>query len=313
MSNQGGRNTNPGVKLSVTALEVAIVALSLVGWMSGRVEAFSSGPVHPSKFPAPALVAEETRQPGYDDFLRLIFVNIPPPGPPTVGGPDAYRVFFGATAYYEPPVTISQIAIFSGIPVHSDRTLIAMRCIPPKILPSRLADPALATWPNLITRIREDYETHPPTPGTADEAIEEIAESFDDSPSEILTQPLAYALGIGEKFFEPYPPLGITDMQMQNQMSMRFGTFTSFIGLGYAAEGTASSPSFDAAQTMDSLATPDFILKNVTLAQAGCHCIEVPPTVPNRDNLKLDPDFILKKGGNGSCVEANLWAQDDPY
>lgn len=93
MSNQGGRNTNPGVKLSVTALEVAIVALSLVGWMSGRVEAFSSGPVHPSKFPAPALVAEETRQPGYDDFLRLIFVNIPPPGPPTVGGPDAYRVF----------------------------------------------------------------------------------------------------------------------------------------------------------------------------------------------------------------------------
>ena len=313
MCNRNGQHSNPKAKLSVMALEVAVVAVSLVGWMSGRAEAFSSGRVRPSKFLAPALVAEKTRQPGYDDFLRLIFANIPLPGPPTVGGRDAYRVFFGATAYYEPPVTISQIANFSGIPVHSDRTLIAMRCIPPKILPSRLADPALATWPNLITRIREDYETHPPTPGTADEAIDEIAESFDDPSSVILTQPLAYALSIGEKFFEPYPPLGITEMQMQDQMGTRFGTFTSFIGLGYAAEGTASSPSFDAAQTMDSLAIPDFILKNVTLEQAGCHCIEVPPTVPNRDNLKLDPDFILKKGGNGSCVEANLWAQDDPY
>src|SRR5271154_1778046 len=203
MCNRIGQHANSGAKLSVTALEVAVVALSLVGWVSGTAEAFSSRRARPSKFPAPALVAEETRQPGYDDFLRLIFANIPPPGPPTVGAPNAYRVFFGATAYYEPPITISQIANFSGIPVHSDRTLIAMRCIPPRILPSRIADPALATWPNLISRLREDYETHPPTPGTADEAIEEIAESFDDPSSEILTQPLAYALSIGEKFFEP--------------------------------------------------------------------------------------------------------------
>jgi hypothetical protein len=63
---------------------------------------------------------------------------------------------------------------------------------------------------------------------------------------------------------------------------------------------------------MQSLATPDFILKNVTLAEAGCRCIEVPPTVPNRDNLNLDPDFIWKAGGNGSCAEANLWTQDQP-
>jgi hypothetical protein len=98
---------------------------------------------------------------------------------------------------------------------------------------------------------------------------------------------------------------------MQMQMSKHFGTFISFIGLGYVAEGTATSPTWDSAQTMDSLAT-DVILKNVSLKAAGRHCIEVSFS-PNRDNMKLDPDFIPKRVGNGKCVGANLWAEEDPF
>jgi len=307
MSNQSERSTGSWPSLILRALRAGAIALtlSLIG-ISGRAEAFASHAVGPGPFIAPALVAEATRQPGYDDFLRLVFANIAPPT--QLGGPNAYRVFFGATAYYEPPVTITQFANFSGIPVDPTVPLFAMRCIPPT---GSIADPALATWPNLITRILEDYAANPPATGSVDEAIEEIAETFADPSSQVLTQPLAYALSIGEEFFENYE--SFTAAQMQGQMSRRFGTFITYIGLGYAAEGTASSPTWDSAQTMNSLATPDFILKNVSLAEAGCRCIEVPSTVPNRDNLKLDPNFISSHGGNGSCVEANLWGQDDPY
>jgi hypothetical protein len=193
--------------------------------------------------------------------------------------------------------------------VNSAAPLFAMRCIPTN---GSSAEPALATWSNLIARMLADYEANPPVANSVDEAIQTVAENFADPASQVLTEPLAYALSFGEQFFQDYAPLGFTAAQMQTQMSRRFGTFISFIGLGYAAEGTAASPSWDSAQVMQSLATPDFILKNVTLGDAGCRCIEVPPTVVNRDQLNLDPDFIWKAGGNGSCAEANLWAQDHP-
>ena len=256
-------------------------------------------------FPAPALVAEETRHPGYDDFMRLVFADIK--APVNLGGPKAYRVFFSATAYYKPPITITQIANFSGIPVNSSKSLLAIRCMPPT---SSEADPVLATWPNLIARIRKDYETNPPAPKSADAAIEAIADGFEDSANQVLTQSLAYSPEFGARFFEQYG--STSEKEMRDDMSMRFGTFPAFLGLGYSAEGTASSPSLNSQQTMESIATPEFILKNVSMLEAGCHCIEVPASVPKRDSLKLDPDFILTHDGNGTCAEANLWAEDDP-
>jgi hypothetical protein len=132
---------------------------------------------------AAALTSEKTRQPQYNDFLRLIFANLPSP-PTTLGGPNAYRVFFGASAFYDPPIKITQIANFSGIPVHSDRDLYAIRCLPPS---DSEADPTLALWPNLISKVLADYEANLPTPNTPDEAIQEIAQSFTDTSSEVLT------------------------------------------------------------------------------------------------------------------------------
>jgi hypothetical protein len=69
---------------------------------------------------------------------------------------------------------------------------------------------------NLITRILEDYDQNPPVLGGADAAIQDIADSFSDFPSVVLTEPLAYALGIGEQFFENYAPLSIPAAQMQS-------------------------------------------------------------------------------------------------
>jgi hypothetical protein len=256
--------------------------------------------VHARPRMAAALISQQARQPQYNDFLRLVFDNINPP-PTKLGGPKAYRVFFGATVFYEPPIRISQIADFSGIPVKSSVSLFVIRCIPPE---DSTAEPVLATWPNLISKILSDYDDNPPTPNSLDEAIQTIAESFSDVSSTIADEPLYNALGVGKQFFEEYPfdeePPTFTATQMQGQMSSRFGTYAAFSGLGYAVEGTASGPALDAAQISRQMITPEYVLKNVTLSEAGCSCIEVPP-YPGRDNQKLHPDFVLRAGGDGFC------------
>ncbi len=284
-----------------TKLTAAIAAIALMLAANSNVRAQLGG-FHGQHSPAAALISEHSRQPRYNDFLRLIFANLPSP-PVTLGAPAAYRVFFGATIFYQPPLTVAQIANFSGIPLHSDRDLYVLRCIPP---PGSNADPTLAMWPNLISRILDDYDANPPVPGTPDEAIQKIAQSFDDLPSMVLTETLENALSVGKQFFQKYPQTGaqqFTAQQMQDQMSRRFGTFTAFTGLGYAAEGTASSPAFDAEQTMRSMVIPDFVLRNVTLAEAGCHCIVAPPAIRNRDQQELDPDFVLRRDNYGRCVK----------
>jgi hypothetical protein len=250
---------------------------------------------------AAAIISEGTRQPQYNDFLRLIYANLPSP-PATLGGPNAYRVFFGATAFYQPPIQVAQIANFSGIPVDPTKDLYVLRCIPSS---NSEADPTLAVWAQVIKRIQDDYETHPPAPNTTDEAIQSIAQNFVDIESQVVDLALNNALNTAVQFFEEYPAgssspiFSATDMQ--RQMSTRFGTFTAFTGLGYAAEGTATSPALDSESTSRAMVIPDFILKNVTLAEAGCRCIQVPSTVPNRDSSKLDPNFVWRFGGDGFC------------
>ncbi len=249
---------------------------------------------------AAALVSQQARQPGYNDFLRLIFRNLTPP-PTKLGGPNAYRVFFGATAFYQPPVTVAQIADFSGIPVDGTVSLFVLRCIPPDGSP---AGPVLATWPNVISQMLADYEDNPPIPGSTDEAILTIAQSFTDFDSQTVDEPLYNALGVGKQFFESYPagsPAPIfTSAQMQKQVQTRFGTYPAFSGLGYAIEGTATGPKLTAAQAAAQMVVPEYILGNVTLAQAGCYCIQVPP-YPGRDTDLLDPDYV-KRVGASSCV-----------
>ena len=264
----------------------------------------TSAVVQAVSFMAAALVSQQAHQPGYNDFLRLIYDNINPP-PTKLGGPNAYRVFFAPTAFYQPPITLSQIADFSGIPVKPAVSLFAMRCQPS---PGSTAAPQLATWPNLIAAALTDYKAKPPTPNTMDAAILTLAQSFTDITSTVATEPLYNALAVGKQFFEAYPfdsptPYFTAD-QMQGQASLRFGTFPAFSGLGYAVEGTGTGPALDAVQTTQQMMVPEYILRNVTLTEAGCTCIQVPP-YNGRDDEKLDPDYISKVGGPGACVQVS--------
>ena len=51
----------------------------------------------------------------------------------------------------------------------------------------------------------------------------------------------------------------------------------------------------------------EYILKNVTLAEAGCRCISVAP-YPGRSNDPLEPDFISQAGGDGVCKSVDRLA-----
>ena len=47
---------------------------------------------------------------------------------------------------------------------------------------------------------------------------------------------------------------------------------------------------------------PEYLLKNVTLGEAGCLCIAVPP-YSGREAAPLDPEQISREGGLGTCVD----------
>jgi hypothetical protein len=56
----------------------------------------------------------------------------------------------------------------------------------------------------------------------------------------------------------------------------------------------------DAAQLLMKSISPEYVLKNVSLKEAGCSCISVAP-YPGRADDRLDPKFISKAGGDGAC------------
>jgi hypothetical protein len=128
---------------------VGIFGLAAIAILPPRLaSAFSGFPFRPD---AAAITSESTRQPAYNDFLRLIFANINPP-PTMLGGPNAYEVFFGATAFYEPPITVARIANFSGIPVNSSVDLFVLRCIPSE---SSYADPNFSRMASINPKNKE--------------------------------------------------------------------------------------------------------------------------------------------------------------
>jgi hypothetical protein len=57
-----------------------------------------------------------------------------------------------------------------------------------------------------------------------------------------------------------------------------------------------------AQQILVESASPEYILKNVSLADAGCRCVRVAPYA-GRSAARLDPAWIWAAGGEGVCKE----------
>jgi hypothetical protein len=226
------------------------------------------------------------------DFLRIIFLpaNV---DPTTLGAPSAVRVFVGASAYFTPALALAEVAEFFGVREATDLDLIGLRCQPDDVA---ALDAQLATWPSAFAIIRNDLGTQygcpPPAGAPAENAVYCIAAAYVDEPATVVARPLATALEFGAGLLE--------DPATADVVRRHYGIYPAFSGLGLTVKGSALGMPFGAAEAVQASVSPEYLVRNATLADAGCHCIRVAPYA-NRGMDPLDPRFIQRAGALGRC------------
>jgi hypothetical protein len=241
----------------------------------------------------PALLVERSHDPErVNDYLRLVF--LPASVVPTrLGGPNAVRVFVAASTYFTPALALDEVASFLGVPDAVDQDLVGMRCQADD--PAAL-DARLATWPHLFEIIRVDLGgqfTCPPPPGAPPEnAVYCVAAAYDDKPETVISRALAAALEFGAGLLE--------DPATAESVRRRYGVYPAFSGLGLTVMGSADGHATTAADALQAAVSPEYLVHNATLADAGCRCIRVAPYA-GRSMDPLDPAFIEQAGDLGSC------------
>lgn len=226
------------------------------------------------------------------DFLRLVFVpaNVQVT---TLGGPRAVRVFVGASAYFSPPLPLDEVAAYFGVPDTAALDLVAMRCAPPD---NGAVDARFASWPHVFDVIRADlggqYSCPPPSGAPPENSVYCVAAGYSDPALHVVPRGLANALLAGAGLLE--------DAATAEVMRVRYGIYPSFSGLGLTVAGSGDGRAFTAADSLAAAVSPEYLLRNATLAEAGCRCIRVAPYDGRADD-PLDPRFIDQRGGAGTC------------
>ena len=273
-----------------TRRPAVLSVLVLVAIVGGAALALAAEP--------PAAIADQSRNVDQtNDFLRIIFL---PPGvkPTTLGAPVALRVFVGASTFFRPPLSVAETIEFPGLVDRVTQDLVALRCVPPA---PAAVEPILATWPNVLERIAADLGgqyTCPPPAGAAENEVYCLARGFTDEPSPVASTPVHRALTVGIAIF--------ADAARADVLRRRYGIFPAFSGLGFSVKGSGDGAPMLGADILRRSVVPEYLLKNVSLAEAGCRCIAVPP-YPGREAAPLDPDQLSRDGGAGTCLDvANL-------
>jgi hypothetical protein len=85
-------------------------------------------------------------------------------------------------------------------------------------------------------------------------------------------------------------------------LQSNYGIFAAFAGTGYSVKDSyyLDKQPMTAQQILAKSISSEYILKNVSLADAGCRCISVAP-YDGRSADPLDPEFIEQAGGAGEC------------
>jgi hypothetical protein len=249
-----------------------------------------------------ARITDDLREETPNDFLRVTFV---PAGVSvtTLARPGALRAFATATAFYLPPLPLKEFPLYSGLVNDDTKTLIALRCRPAK---PEAVDAVLATWPNLFHAIERDVHRDPAecaaaaaSPAT-DPALQAFcfAHSFSDPAGSTVPRTLAATFDYAAQAFDPeHKPLA-------DWLHSQYGVFPAFSGLGFSVKDSyfLDTQPMSTAQLLAKSISPEYVLKNVSLKEAGCSCISVAPYPGRADDL-LDPEFIRKAGGDGECRE----------
>lgn len=245
---------------------------------------------------APVVTVDSARESLPNDYLRVSFLS-PGVNPATLSRPGALRAFATATPLYEPPLRVADLPYYSGLANDDAKVLVAMRCRPPR--PEKV-DAVLATWPNVFAAILRDAPVsgdacagHPADAGTQ---VACYARDYSDSAGTaaptVLEQTFAYA----GRLFDP------DHKALAAWLQTNYGIYPAFAGTGYSVKDTYTldQQPMTAAQMLAKSVSSEYVLKNVSLADAGCRCIAVAP-YPGRASDRLDPAFIEKAGGDGAC------------
>jgi hypothetical protein len=282
------------------SLACAVITLLASGCAAHRVNVATA--------PAPAVVSDTVRETLPNDYLRVSFL---PAGvqATTLSRPGALRAFTTATPLFSPPLKLAALPYYSGLVNDDKNVLVAMRCRPPH---PETVDAVLATWPNVFQVIQRDVplQSGACTGSSTDTATQVAcyAKAFTDSPGTAVPVSLAHTFDYAETLFE-------ADHAAQAKwLQSNYGIFPAFSGTGYSVKDSYSldSEPMTTQQILVKSISSEYILKNVSLADAGCRCISVPP-YPERSNDRIDPDFISKAGGDGVCKSVDRLAMNHKH
>lgn len=257
--------------------------------------------------PSPIVVSDSARESLPGDYLRVSFL---PAGVAvtSLSRPGALRAFTTATALYSPPLKLADMPNYSGLVNNDEKVLVAMRCRPPH---PEAVDAVLATWPNVFLAVQRDV---PLTSGACsatptDPATEMacFARAFNDPPATKVPSSLAHTFNYAATLYDANHE--VLAQWLQNN----YGIYPAFSGLGYSVKDSYSidKQPMSSQQVLVKSVSSEYILKNVTLAEAGCRCISV-AQYPGRSNDPVDPDFISQAGGDGVCKAVDRLAPRRP-
>jgi hypothetical protein len=249
---------------------------------------------------APVVIADTVRESLPNDYLRVGFLSSGTEVT-SLSRPGALRAFVTATALYVPPLKVSNYPAYSGLVDNEKNILIAMRCQPPH--PEKV-DALLATWPNVFLAIQRDVQMDPSAcsahPSDTATQMACYARAFSDPPMAAAPTSLAETFNYAGKLFSP------DNKALAQWLQSNYGIYPAFSGTGYSVKDSysLSTEPMTSQQILVKSISSEYILKNVSLADAGCRCISVPPYAGRSSDI-LDPNFIEKAGGDGVCRTVN--------
>jgi len=238
-----------------------------------------------------------------NDYMRVSFL---PAGVKvtSLSRPGALRAFATATPLYSPALKLSDLPAYSGLVNNDGNVLVAMRCRPAN---PEVVDALLATWPNVFLAIQRDVHLEPGACASAPASVAIqaacYAKGFSDPPATSVPTSLAGTFSYAGVLFDS------NHTALARWLKDNYGIFPAFSGMGYSVKDSYSldTQPMTSQQILVKSISSEFILKNVSLAAAGCRCIAVPP-YPGRASDKLDPEFIARVGGDGSCIQVDTLA-----
>jgi hypothetical protein len=249
----------------------------------------------------PARIIDALREETPNDFLRVTFVSAGT-SVTMLARPGALRAFATATAFYLPPLPLKEFPLYSGLVNDDTKTLIALRCRPAR---PESVDATLATWPNLFHAIERDVHRDPAECSAASATSEPelqafcFAHAYTDPVGSTVPKTLAATFDYAAVAFDAQ------HTQLAGWLRSQYGVFPAFSGLGFSVKDSyfLDTQPMNSGQLLVKSVSPEYVLKNVSLKEAGCSCISVAP-YPGRADDRLDPKFIAKAGGDGECKAA---------